>query len=212
MNLPRLIGVTGYARHGKDTLASVLTRELGYTRVALADKMKELLLVLDPIVDAYANVNGTRLSDLVEEEGWDGAKQLPEVRRLLQVFGTQVGRQGLGEDVWIEALARGTMGFYGGTRRIVIPDVRFPNEAAFIHRLGGEVWRVKRPGFDNGIGVAHDSERYISGLIVDEEFVNADSVDQFKDRVFRYLKNRVAKVDIEVEHKRTVKLIGKVFQ
>lgn len=209
MNLPRIIGVTGYARHGKDTLAAVLVRELGYIRVALADKMKELLLVLDPIVDQE---HGNRLSMLFFDGGWEEAKKEPEVRRLLQVFGTQVGRQGLGEDVWIGALASSIPGFYKGDQRVVIPDVRFPNEAAFIHRLGGEVWRVKRPGFDNGIGVTHDSERYISGLIVDEEFVNADSVDQFKDRVLRYLRNRLAKVDVEVEHKKTVKLIGKVFQ
>jgi len=204
MGLPRIIGITGYARHGKDTVAAVLTRELGYSRVALADRMKELMLVLDPRVDIVHRVvrgvnefDEVRLSKLVEHVGWEGAKEYAEVRRLLQVFGTEVGREGLGQDVWIEALAKGTKGFYGNERKIVIPDVRFTNEAEFIRRMHGEVWGVERPDFDNGLGAngTHASERDIPILLRGAEFtfINAaPSAAEFREIAFRGIKNRAA--------------------
>ena len=204
MSLPRIIGVTGYARHGKDTVAAVLARELGYTRVALADRMKELMLRLDPFI---GNPEQDRLSDSIEHGGWEYAKTDPEVRRLLQVFGTEVGREGLGQDVWIEALAKSTKGFYGNERKIVIPDIRFSNEAAFIRRMHGEVWGVSRPDFDNGLGVngTHASERDIPLLLRGAEFtfVNAaSSAAEFKDIAFRGIKNRAAIVTQFLEQAR----------
>jgi len=197
MTLPRIIGITGYARHGKDSVAEVLVRELGYSRVALADKMKELMLILNPMVE-YDQWTG-RIAEVVEAEGWEGAKQNPEVRRLLQVFGTEVGRQGLGEDVWIEALAKSTKGFYGNERRIVIPDIRFSNEAAFIRRMHGEVWGVDRPDFDNGVGTAHASERDIPILLAgaDLKFINAVATKSaFQERVLRVIKNRMVVLSV----------------
>jgi hypothetical protein len=196
MGLPRIIGITGYARHGKDTIASVLVRELGYSRVALADRMKELMLRLDPFIEDPFGPD-ERLSDIVGRGGWEEAKDYSEVRRLLQVFGTEVGREGLGEDVWIEALAKSTKGFYGNERKVVIPDIRFTNEAAFIRRMHGEVWGVSRPNFDNGLGAngTHASERDIPLLLqgADLSFVNnQQSAASFADEVFRRVKHRAA--------------------
>lgn len=210
MTLPRIIGITGYARHGKDTIASVLSRELGYNRVALADQMKALMLVLDPILhgSAFDSEEPLRLSSVVEAGGWEEAKTDPEVRRLLQVFGTEVGREGLGENVWIEALVRNTKGFYPPSdRKIVIPDIRFLNEAEWVRRVG-ELWRVTRYDiipdeaqgarqvpFNNGLGVSHASERDIGALLVDQEFTNDGTKAAFQDKILRYLKNRLALVD-----------------
>lgn len=192
MNLPRIIGITGYARHGKDTIADVLSRELGYNRVALADAMKEAMLRLNPIVRTFTfPKHAERLATKVALQGWEEAKKDPEVRQLLQRFGTEVGRQLLGEDVWITALVNNTKGFYGGERKIVIPDIRFPNEAAWIKRVG-ELWKVTRPDFDNGIGVTHESERHIPTFKADYEFVNVGSKSNFQDVVLRGIKNRMA--------------------
>ena len=195
MRIPRLIGITGYARHGKDTIASVLVKDSGYNRIALADKMREALLALDPIV--YASTDPLdagvveRLSDHVEAGGWDEAKKLPEVRRLMQYMGTEAGRKVLGEDVWIEALAKGFRGFYNDECRIVIPDIRFVNEARWIARCGGEVWLVQRPGFDNGVGTGHASEQEIPQIVPDVVFVNQGTEDDLRYHVRLHVKSRV---------------------
>lgn len=206
MSLPRIIGITGYARHGKDTVARVLVRELGYTRVGLADIMKAALLVLDPMVyvsndplDAGTETAVERLSDRIEAQGWEGAKTLPEVRRLLQVFGTEVGRNMLGEDVWIGAAVKATKGFYGSERKIVFSDIRFQNEADFIRRNRGEVWKVVRPDFDNGVPTTHASEREIATLRADWVIPNDGTKSQLQEQVFRALRYRLARADVVVD-------------
>jgi hypothetical protein len=162
--------------------------------------MKELLLLLNPIVRSFAfPKHPERLATVVELQGWEKAKENPEVRALLQRFGTQVGRQGLGEDVWIGALAKSTKGFYAD-RKIVIPDIRFTNESDFIRKqMRGEVWGVDRPDFDNGLGAngTHESERDIPLLLhaADYTFINAaPSLAAFQAVVLRGIRNRMAVV------------------
>ena len=77
-----IIGLTGYARSGKDSVAKVLVDHYGFIRLAFADPIRDLLLEVNPILD-----KGNRLSSLVDEYGWDIAKAQPEVRRLLQTLG-----------------------------------------------------------------------------------------------------------------------------
>lgn len=201
MSLPRIVGLTGYARHGKDSVAEVLVK-YGYERYALADSMKQALLVLDPYVIGNPDEKGKaegpdgfwrpiRLSKLVRHKRWEGAKKEPEVRRLLQVFGTEVGRSMLGEDVWIEALVKSVPNFYSDHGpRVVISDVRFLNEARFIRRCRGEVWKVVRPDFDNGVGVTHSSEREIAQIREDELFTNDLDLEYLQGSVRRYITAR----------------------
>jgi hypothetical protein len=180
-----LVGVTGYAQHGKDTVANLLVAEYGFTRIAFADALKSMAYVLDPIVapdqwldDGHGNAllkEPIRLSQLVDTKGWEFSKQLPEVRRFLQVLGTEGVRDHLGEGSWVQAVHRQRESL--GTD-IVIPDVRFPNEAAYVKEHGFllKVVRVNQDGstFDNGIGTNHPSEAYIDKMPADSDVVASD--------------------------------------
>lgn len=143
--MTELIGLSGYARTGKDTVAQILG-EHGYRRASFADKLRDAVLALDPMVDlspdsSYSCIN---LSCLIEEIGWEAAKDAyPDVRRLLQRMGTDVGRAFFGQDVWADLAMAGLEP--GG--RYVFTDVRFPNEADAIRAREGHLWRVRRPGF-----------------------------------------------------------------
>ncbi len=174
MQLPDLIGITGYAQHGKDSLAQHLVDKYGYTRIGFADQLKELALVLDPIVDTDENGFHLRLAELVERDGWETAKALREVRRILQELGTGV-RDIIGEDAWVAALFRTVIP--GG--KYVVADVRFPNEADEIVAYMGMMIRVNRVNmdgspFDNGVGTSHPSEQYIPSLPIDLELTAMD--------------------------------------
>jgi len=172
-----VIGITGYARHGKDTAGGVLVREYGYERIALADAVKEAVLALDPYIPderMYASEEPDdhmiRLSQYIAEVGPEQAKKNYEVRRLYQVMGTEVGRDLLGESTWTDVVRRKIEANPGTD--YVITDVRFPNEADMIGELQGELWRVVRLDedgsvFDNGLGVGHRSEAYIAQLEYD---------------------------------------------
>lgn len=192
MNLPRIIGITGYAQHGKDSLADMLVEREGYVKVAFAAALKKMALVLNPWVPTdqpvvgdtkatpfdYFGTEFVRLQALVEWGGMDFAKQNPEVRRFLQVLGTEAVRDILGADSWLRALWN-TMAV-DPEQRYVISDVRFPNEEEFVHiRCDGMVFRVRRvtaegEPFDNGIGTEHPSELHIASLDVDADLVAAD--------------------------------------
>lgn len=140
-----IIGVMGFARSGKDTTAEILVRKYGFTRMGFADQLRRFALACDPII--YWSETGTyhRLSDVVEAVGWDTAKdEYPEVRRLLQKIGTEGGREIFGETAWVDALFRSVP---EDVERLVVPDTRFFSEYEGIHNLGGEVWRVTRPGY-----------------------------------------------------------------
>jgi hypothetical protein len=111
--------------------------------------------------------------------GWDRAKQLREVRTLLQRMGTEAGRDIHGEDCWVLAAERDLANALGAAP-LAITDVRFPNEAAFIHRHGGVLWRINRPGY--GGYDPHPSEIYIPTLPVDRD-ITAENLAELKVKV-----------------------------
>jgi len=132
----KIIGLSGYARSGKDTVASILVDEYGFHRVAFADKIREFLLEINPILS-----DGKRLNETVLEIGWENAKAQSEVRRLLQDTGIGA-RKLFGENFWITQSLRE----WAQSDRIVITDVRFKNEASTITTNHGLIWRVERDG------------------------------------------------------------------
>lgn len=146
-----IIAFSGLKGSGKDTAAKVLIQEYGFTKIAFADALREALLVLDPWVPIYINgMNEWPLSELIQQEGWDWAKNnVPEVRRLMQVFGTEVGRMLFGENVWVDILNKRFPDVDDPETRYVITDCRFDNEVEFVrNNLGLLVW-VDRPGLES---------------------------------------------------------------
>lgn len=136
-----LIGLHGFSGAGKDTVAKILA-ESGYTRIAFADKLREALLGLNPVVMVEGG-RGVRLAPLIRSHGWDTVKRrVPEVRELLQRLGTEAGRNIHGNDVWVRLALSPVL----PDDNCVITDVRFPNEAAAIRARGGVMVNVVRPG------------------------------------------------------------------
>ena len=62
-------------------------------------------------------------------------------RQLLQLWGTEYRRR-QDPDYWVKRLEAKL----DGLERVVIDDVRFPNEVEMVQRLGGRVIRIDRPG------------------------------------------------------------------
>ena len=144
------IGLGGFARAGKDTVADVLEGYFGFQRVAFAAKLKRMMLVLDPQImvtrsSRWGTVEvPTRYSDYLDEHGPEKSKEHPEVRRLLQIFGTEVMREQFGRDVWVDLALDGK----SLDEDWVITDARFLNEARAVKDRGGYMVRVNRPGVE----------------------------------------------------------------
>jgi hypothetical protein len=172
-----IIGLSGYAQSGKDATANLLCLNYDYKRIAFADPMRHALQIINPRLDSI-----TRVSDFVDDYGWDIAKKNPEVRRLLQVLGTDFGRKMLGDDVWIKMAVRDLR----QDDRVVISDVRFPNEADAIKKLGGTVWRINRK--NNSPVNSHPSEHAMDNYMFSHVIYNDGTLEDLSDEVFMLAK------------------------
>lgn len=166
-----LIGLAGPAQSGKDTIAIIL-KEKGYRRLAFADGVRDAVYKLNP----HIGYDGLRVQDLVKREGWDKAKQRKEIRRLLQVMGTEVGRELFGKYVWVDKVMRQVK-----DDKFVITDVRFPNEADTIREYGGFVFKVERPGV-NPLN-EHASENAMAKYEYDGVILNNGTIDDLRESV-----------------------------
>lgn len=170
----RLIGLSGYAQSGKDTAAEAL-KELGYERVAFADVLRSAVYALNPLMP-----DGRRVQDIVDEIGWDSAKvNFTEIRTLLQRMGTEVGRNLLGENVWVDT----ALSSLDESGSYVVTDCRFPNEADAIRDRGGLVYRIARRGVERAND--HPSETSLDNYDFDGILVNDGTVDEFQKEVRR---------------------------
>src|SRR5687767_1356970 len=107
---------------------------------------------------------------------------IPTPRKLLQLMGTECGRETLHPNIWINALMadykrQDTHKHYpdgiGKYPNWIITDVRFPNEVEAIKNKGGLVFRVNRVGItstdDHPSETALDSYTQWDGIILNND-------------------------------------------
>ncbi|AZQ70285.1 hypothetical protein EKH77_02800 [Streptomyces luteoverticillatus] len=156
----RGIGIIGRARSGKDTVAARLVAAHGFRRMALADPLKDMAFGIDPLIAPAVQDGGTlRLAEAVRLFGWETVKErYPEARRFLQRLGTEGVRHHINANYWVDVLLQeaGTACRAGDVRPVVVPDVRFENEARALAAHGFALWSVDRPGLRDTV---HESER-----------------------------------------------------
>ncbi|MGW0626192.1 deoxynucleotide monophosphate kinase family protein [Streptomyces sp. NPDC002758] len=180
--LPQYIGLHGFAGAGKDTVAEILG-QYGYTRVAFADVLREALYVLNPIIifDEYGYE--LRVKDLVDTLGWDEAKrQYEEIRRMLQVLGTEVGREMIDQNVWVDSVFKKLE----EDKKYVFTDVRFTNEHHAIDSRLGTLIRIARPGV--GPINDHKSDKGLPPEWFDATIVNDGTVEDLNTKVREILR------------------------
>lgn len=174
-----IIALSGKKQVGKDTAADILVKKHGFTRIALADPLKELccrVFKLDPNIfdNDHKDAPMTRIyldfhdidkiRKIVEEE-WhytiseENRDKMEELhgaefdtpRDILRCVGTAILRQCVSDQIWLE-LALFKIKELGA--KIVITDCRFENERDFFGKLGAVLCLIKRN--DNGDSKEHE--------------------------------------------------------
>lgn len=175
-----IVGFTGAAGSGKDTAAQALE---DYVQVRFAEPVYWGVLAMDPCVDC-CRVNGwVSVADLVNEVGWDRAKENPEVRRLLQKYGTEAGRDIHGNDCWINIAKKRIRQHLSEARRVKVTDVRFENEALALASMNACIIRIVGPQRREGVDSSHVSEAGISDAFVSWTVVNDGTVEDLHRKV-----------------------------
>lgn len=151
----KLIGITGKARSGKDTIARMLFAQHAFTRIAFADPLK---------------LAAQQMFGLSKEQTWGDYKKEEVIpywgmspRQMFQLLGNEAVKPVFGADIWIKRWSM-SYAIFRDTDDIIVPDVRFDHEAAHIRSLGGVIVEVLRgPGLVGSTG-DHVSERGLSTL------------------------------------------------
>ena len=162
---PEVVAFIGPAGCGKSTAASHLLAR-GYTLLKFAHPIKQMLRAIG-----------------LEGEHLEGeAKELPcnlllgaSPRRAMQTLGTEWGRKLIHPDLWVHAWMKEAVWKLQNGNRLVIDDLRYPNELSAILRLGGSVIRIVRK--DAFQCEAHDSETQF--IISQRVIVNDLTEDEF---------------------------------
>lgn len=168
-----LIGIAGPAGSGKDTLCQLLIEQLeaqgsNAKRYAFADPIKTAVKAAFNLTEDH--VNGEFKEKPIEHLDFKSPRQV------MQWFGTDFARRMIHNDIWIN-VARSYIDQYTSIYdHVIISDVRFENEAAFIRDRGGIIAHIKR---DNAPSVnTHDSEQGIESLIGDYIIFNNGTLQQ----------------------------------
>lgn len=167
----KLVAISGLARCGKDTLAKALVGQFGYRKYSFAEPLYKMLNTLP-----YLEHLGSHMETAEKEAEIAFYGKSP--RRLLQTLGTEWGRNFVHPDIWIRIMEDKLQNKFDITRHssYVISDLRFPNEAEWVRKIGGLVVRVHR---NHEVNVAkHVSEEGFPMLPQDIRISNDGTIEQ----------------------------------
>lgn len=185
----KLIGLTGPAGSGKDTVARFLCDTQGFVQVAFADAMRDGLKAMFGLTDE-------ELSDRTKKEDyipWLGRSP----RYLMQTLGTTWGRNCIKPDLWVQLAARKVEAHRRSSpclhiNGIVLSDVRFEDEAAYV-RGQGTLWHIHRTTMAyTGLAssaLQHISEQGVAWLPCDRTIHNSGSIDDLYETVANVFSN-----------------------
>lgn len=166
-----LLGLTGPAGVGKDTVAMLL-RDYGFSSYALASPIKKMLSAVglhEPKTreEKEANLPGRQFS----------------YRKAAQTLGTEWARN-LEDAFWLNLAEQELLKH----DRLVITDVRFENEAAWLRQHGGRLIHIcGRATTVDGEAAKHASEAGIRPTPSDLYLVNDATLAELNGKTSRLL-------------------------
>ncbi|MFZ9014106.1 MAG: adenylate kinase [Alphaproteobacteria bacterium] len=173
--MTRLIGLYSHAPgSGKSTVANMTW---DFKKISFASPTREFCAKL---VSALGHDGLSLFQDTDKKE-----KRIAEIgvspRQMMQTLGTEWGRSCIHPELWVMVAAGAVEQQRKLGRDVVIDDVRFPNEAEMIRRLGGELWLVDRPNvvYDGD----HASEGALADVVPDAVINNGGSLKQLREVV-----------------------------
>ena len=204
----KIIGIHGQSRCGKDTVCQILTESypnIKFEKQGFADALKVSAARAIGLEGSWSELI-TKMDDLKSEGQINTPWGKISGRQLLQYYGTEAHRDMFGKDFWLDQVipdpfdpARRANGEYRKCDVLLIPDVRYQNEAERIveAQCRGYLWLVRRDV--QGHTTGHVSENNVN-IGWDQVIDNNNSIDELTDRVksiFRPIAEDIANERIE---------------
>jgi hypothetical protein len=206
-HLPKLIALTGQKFSGKDTVGEFYVQKYGYIRVAFADILREMIDPLLNVLERHHTYTERWVTGRTPE--WMERKSIrtsfrgaTSPRHLLQTLGTEWGRKHIDPDVWVWTAMRKVDQAWSNGHPVVITDLRFENEAQYVHDFGGDIIKIARPETDAASapwwkiwGRRHASEISIDEKWFDYVITNDNTIEHLHARAERFLFEHPFEVD-----------------
>jgi len=174
-----LIGITGMARSGKDTVGNYLVQN-GFHLYKMAYPLKKCIaqrfgLTFDEVDSGDWRDQPSDMFGYNHLQSFTNEIKFFSLRSWMQWLGTEVGRDIFGKDAWIIPMIAEWENIKNqNLPGMVITDIRFDNEAKAVIDLGGTIVRVIRP---NIIGVEdHASEAGIDDKYITDNIMNDSDI------------------------------------
>lgn len=187
--MPTIIGLTGHAGAGKDTVARLLGERFRVAPIAFADMLKHEIvgafgidrrLLDDPLLKSV-QTDQLLLRNCTDPDfvayAWEiGLLDAVSPRTIMQRWGDY--RRAQDADYFVIRTAERLRVVTDGSDldAVLLTDVRFQNEASLVRQVGGQLWRITRP--DGPAPSRHASEWLLANERVDAEIVNDGSVEK----------------------------------
>lgn len=187
----RVIGLGGLAGSGKDAFAAALSRHSARPTLVMgmSDTLREYALVMDPIIDNCGNHYKDVRQSLVDGGMSDDdvyvqmKHDYPELRRFLQVMGTELFRNKVSQSYWVDCMKQSVEAWIelnGHDANVVVTGMRFPNELSAVKELEGSVLLyIQRPDVEmSANNSAHNSEKSVTSEDFDEVVDNDSTLSE----------------------------------
>ena len=181
-----IISITGKIGSGKDTIADIIMQYTPYHDWEIkkfAGKLKDIAEILSGVPKINFEDQEFKKQDMGPEWGMT-------YRDLLQKLGTEAMRNGLHENVWVNALFADYHFNIEEDEQMpnwLITDCRFPNELESVKTHKGITIKVIRDS-GNTIGTTHASETALDDYTEWDYVVdNNGSIEDLKTQVFSIL-------------------------
>jgi hypothetical protein len=164
----KIIGISGKIGSGKDTFAELLAEQLHgkVERHALADKLRLITEIISGIRMTTTHEANKPFCNEIRNYTQDQKniviKQFDKtIGETLQLVGTDLFRDNYDTDIWVKSFFNEELDTkLNNGKIIVIPDVRFVNEADYILKEGGYLIRLE----GDPMGVRENSLRDLNHI------------------------------------------------
>ncbi len=144
MTLPNLISFSGYANAGKDAAADVMVSRARFVKTYMAKPLEQALVQINPwIVDHKENAL-ERFEALYTNLGEQAIKDFEEIRRLLRMLETEVGRKD-GENLWTDLVFDEVRTLRALDKKVVLSGVQHHDELSLVRKHDGVCVWIDRP-------------------------------------------------------------------
>jgi len=182
------IGIAGKAGSGKDTVAHIID---DYIKELDSDSFKSVRLSLAKgVKEAAASMFNVPIYSFYDRDVKETVNEFWGIsyREMAQKVGTEGGRELFRNDLWTKRVEKEAEDEYDlittylnsdkFTLFVMVPDIRFEDEATWIRENGGVLLHVQRDDIHEIALSDHASEKGVINKLNDEVISNNDSLEE----------------------------------